>query len=1222
MASNIDINLNARTSDFESAIQRVTKSFENLAYEGKDASKALESSFKSMGETTTTLQKAFNSLSIKTDFNLDVQKESLVRNAHFFTRQFLEIRDSGKASAAEISRAYEAMHAKIATMNAASPQGKIDASIQANLKAAQEASDAKLQQINKLRAASVDAEVQSIIAAEKAAAAKIVAAEKEAATRTAAYIKMYDEAVMIENKRVQAAQAAIAKQLESMNALHAEAIYIEERRTQAAQKAAAQRVLIEQEAIAKQKAAMERLYDEAVYMNNKRNAAAQEAAAQARAQALPNAYKGLGVKSDMDISAERAKIIANLDMIRNSGTATFGDIKRAAAAAKIQLEDLANVADGKVMDGHNESMKAFSFATIGMIVKIQVLYSLVNQLMSAVGQFPGQAIAAVEDYKSSIIANAAIITSMQVGVKDVGKEYQKNKIYAEGVQNVLIKMDANTSAGLKNLQDMNDKFQQQGVLIDARNKKQKEGFLDLANYLAVVSKTSSNKDQQFPQEINSLQDFSSRPGNKLVQYLESQGVTKKMLEEWKEFGRVTQNNGYLFEKLGPYFSGFREAQKDINGLLETAKSTLITIYTEVLRGGMTPAVEELNKKMNELVNWAKKHEDQIISGINKGWLTTKGTIESVTNLLKIMNPVMQEGDSIVGKIIKGWSLIGAVALPVVTEELTGLIKVLNAIMNMVYEIGLGFINFVGTMGTGIVSLGKAVVQAGKGDFAAAGKTLGDAFSGAFANNLTANMAGVKGAALTIAEEFNRPTSFDKRMADWNKSFVKGGEGLGGAPSNIGGKKGAGTGTATTHEANPLIEKWNSMLRKEKSGVSELDDKLRQNAFDFQKFLDEFEKSDQKKYLKSQGITEKSIKNKKLEFDNQIRAIDYEKRMVKLAQEGEMQIASDKAVFALKISTGELGSYAASEGSKKLGPGDNYNPNTRYKVTPLSKYGLNTSFYGIKQQAPAFAQDKYNVDRMKEEFANANAQQSAWGGDNYGSKLAKAQADFTLEKANLQSQYDEKLIMKEEFDRKMLASEQKYAAEKNSLGLSTMSDSIALMRQAFAGNKAMMIAAMILEKSIAIARIMMNTEVAASAAIAAAAMIPVGGVAIGQANAAAIRTMSYVSIGMVLASGAMEGMQIAGAREFGGPVTAGQSYIVGEKRPELFTPGASGVITPYVPSTGQGITINQSFNITGVGAEIMTNVKTVAKQAADAAKNEILNSMNRGSEFALASGRMK
>lgn len=37
------------------------------------------------------------------------------------------------------------------------------------------------------------------------------------------------------------------------------------------------------------------------------------------------------------------------------------------------------------------------------------------------------------------------------------------------------------------------------------------------------------------------------------------------------------------------------------------------------------------------------------------------------------------------------------------------------------------------------------------------------------------------------------------------------------------------------------------------------------------------------------------------------------------------------------------------------------------------------------------------------------------------------------------------------------------------------------------------------------------------------------------------------------------------REFGGPVSKGRAYIVGERRPELFVPNTNGIIVPQLPS---------------------------------------------------------
>jgi hypothetical protein len=51
----------------------------------------------------------------------------------------------------------------------------------------------------------------------------------------------------------------------------------------------------------------------------------------------------------------------------------------------------------------------------------------------------------------------------------------------------------------------------------------------------------------------------------------------------------------------------------------------------------------------------------------------------------------------------------------------------------------------------------------------------------------------------------------------------------------------------------------------------------------------------------------------------------------------------------------------------------------------------------------------------------------------------------------------------------------------------------------------------------------------------------------------------------------------GGRASGGPVTAGTTYLVGEKGPELFTPNTSGAIIPNGAMGGNGTTINLTVN---------------------------------------------
>jgi hypothetical protein len=51
------------------------------------------------------------------------------------------------------------------------------------------------------------------------------------------------------------------------------------------------------------------------------------------------------------------------------------------------------------------------------------------------------------------------------------------------------------------------------------------------------------------------------------------------------------------------------------------------------------------------------------------------------------------------------------------------------------------------------------------------------------------------------------------------------------------------------------------------------------------------------------------------------------------------------------------------------------------------------------------------------------------------------------------------------------------------------------------------------------------------------------------------------------------------RALGGPVAAGQSYLVGEQGPERFVPSVAGTIQPMSASNSGGVTVNVDMNQT-------------------------------------------
>jgi len=87
-----------------------------------------------------------------------------------------------------------------------------------------------------------------------------------------------------------------------------------------------------------------------------------------------------------------------------------------------------------------------------------------------------------------------------------------------------------------------------------------------------------------------------------------------------------------------------------------------------------------------------------------------------------------------------------------------------------------------------------------------------------------------------------------------------------------------------------------------------------------------------------------------------------------------------------------------------------------------------------------------------------------------------------------------------------------------------------------------------------------------------------------------------------------GSLFGGARADGGPVSAGSSYLVGERGPELFTPSTSGAIVPnHAMGNGPNIVNNYTF---GAGVNV-AQLQQFAEQIKADTKADILGGMQRG-----------
>lgn len=148
---------------------------------------------------------------------------------------------------------------------------------------------------------------------------------------------------------------------------------------------------------------------------------------------------------------------------------------------------------------------------------------------------------------------------------------------------------------------------------------------------------------------------------------------------------------------------------------------------------------------------------------------------------------------------------------------------------------------------------------------------------------------------------------------------------------------------------------------------------------------------------------------------------------------------------------------------------------------------------------------------------------------------------------------------------------KQTAQQQTLSLMANSSNqlYSVLQQAGAEQTALGRVLFVANKALAAAEIVVNTEIAASKALA---MGPI----IGPPLAIGIRALGYASAAIVA------GTAIAGAREQGGPVWAGGAFLVGEKGPEIFKPTGGGTIIPNNEigrgGAGSGINFAPVYNI--------------------------------------------
>lgn len=258
---------------------------------------------------------------------------------------------------------------------------------------------------------------------------------------------------------------------------------------------------------------------------------------------------------------------------------------------------------------------------------------------------------------------------------------------------------------------------------------------------------------------------------------------------------------------------------------------------------------------------------------------------------------------------------------------------------------------------------------------------------------------------------------------------------------------------------------------------------------------------------------------------------------------------------------------------------------------------------INKQKDKLRKDEYDKSEKVRSFFN---EIKGSGNDPY------VQNDITREDQLVKAKelYDQQLLNVQQFEEAKALIEDQYRKRKEDLDLQSATNQLNIASQLFDGiagiieaagakNSAAYRTIFAISKSFQIAESMLNLHAAVMKAM--------------NDPTAVTPAQKFANMAAVASQGAsvlsqLTSVTLSGARANGGPVGGGRAYLVGERGPEIFVPGASGQITSNENlnkalssgSGGGGVIINQTNNFDGNGAD---NEK-LARMVATATRQQV------------------
>ena len=411
----------------------------------------------------------------------------------------------------------------------------------------------------------------------------------------------------------------------------------------------------------------------------------------------------------------------------------------------------------------------------------------------------------------------------------------------------------------------------------------------------------------------------------------------------------------------------------------------------------------------------------------------------------------------------------------------------------------------------------------------------------------------------------------------------------------------------------------------KSQLEKIEDKLKSRQ---QKLTEQHEKD--KKAIQNLVLSEVEIKKRGFETIDQLRKSELNKleqnynEQIATINKGENKKTSAKSSRGSRSKTNDVASldmqYANEMQKLELQHQQRIAKINGMAISEKdakergfsSTLELRKHYLELEAQAYDQALEKQKAKEIKEDNDRANKVRSFFNDVRGSGNDPYVQNDITREDQLVKAKelYDQQLLNVQQFEEAKALIEDQYRKRKEDLDLQSATNQLNIASQLFDGiagiieaagakNSAAYRTIFAISKSFQIAESMLNLHAAVMKAM--------------NDPTAVTPAQKFANMAAVASQGAsvlsqLTSVTLSGARANGGPVGGGRAYLVGERGPEIFVPGASGQITSNENlnkalssgSGGNSVVINQTNNFDGNGAD---NEK-LARMVATATRQQV------------------